>query len=276
MTLEVVVEVAKQRRFARSPARRAAGSQQALLGTQAAEPQPLRDAANGDVSHRCDAARNRDSVFVSKRCGVDPQPSTNSSAARMVVTRYKHGAPPFATSHWLGRAVRHLGSRSAVGVPCHIQRGPSRPTSEDWTAGERRALDAGPPGPTPGSWRPPSRRRHDARQRDGSAASACVLITDDRRSALRSGPRTWSRRGRLLRHVIDSSIERSSFYHVTRNPNCMLLASSAVVMTPAVGFEMLLSGVPKFVWFRRLKISPRNSSRAGPIGNRLVMEKSTR
>ena len=55
----------------------------------------------------------------------------------------------------------------------------------------------------------------------------------------------------------------------------MFLASSAVEMTPAVTLLMFPSGCPKFAWLNRLKISARNSRRAGPIGNRLLAEKST-
>jgi hypothetical protein len=51
-------------------------------------------------------------------------------------------------------------------------------------------------------------------------------------------------------------------------------ASSAVVMKPPSIRDVAVR-VPKFVWFRRLDLA-RNSSRAGPNGNRLVMEKSTR
>src|SRR5205807_3190569 len=72
-------------------------------------------------------------------------------------------------------------------------------------------------------------------------------------------------------------VDRTSplFYHATLNPNCRLRASSAVVMVPTVEFEMFVSGLPKLLWFSRLKISPRNSTRAWPTGNRLLTEKFT-
>src|SRR2546422_4499653 len=55
----------------------------------------------------------------------------------------------------------------------------------------------------------------------------------------------------------------------------MLRPSSALEMTPAVVLEIFVWGLQKFTWFRMLKISARNSTRAGPIGNRLLTEKST-
>ena len=51
--------------------------------------------------------------------------------------------------------------------------------------------------------------------------------------------------------------------------------TSAAVMVPTVAFDMLRSRVPKFAWFRRLKTSQRNSSRALFMGKRLLSEKST-
>src|SRR5262245_52546005 len=72
-----------------------------------------------------------------------------------------------------------------------------------------------------------------------------------------------------------TSIE-STHHHAYLKPNCILRPSSAVVIIPAVGFEMFPSGLPKFVWFSRLDVYQRNSRREVPSGNRLVTEKSTR
>src|SRR5688572_25867333 len=48
-------------------------------------------------------------------------------------------------------------------------------------------------------------------------------------------------------------------------------------MVPAVAFEMLDAGLPKFTVFRRLKTSTRKSTRRlSANGNRLVRDKSTR
>jgi hypothetical protein len=65
-------------------------------------------------------------------------------------------------------------------------------------------------------------------------------------------------------------------YHDTRKPSCMFRPSSAVVIVATVEFEILFCGVPKFVWFKRLKISQRTSSRVRSTSNRLLNEKSTR
>src|SRR5207245_507887 len=74
-----------------------------------------------------------------------------------------------------------------------------------------------------------------------------------------------------LGHVADVILR----YHARRKPNCAFRPSSAVVMVPTVVFDMLASGLPKLLWFRRLKISARNSTRARLIGNRLLTEKLT-
>src|SRR3954471_12614159 len=68
----------------------------------------------------------------------------------------------------------------------------------------------------------------------------------------------------------------SSTYQTKRSPNCVVRPSSALVMVPTVPFEMLKSGVPKFAWLSRLKISNRNSRRALFTGKRLLIDASTR
>src|SRR5262249_60357862 len=86
----------------------------------------------------------------------------------------------------------------------------------------------------------------------------------------------WPPAGMIADSRYESTGCQQQLYQTKRNPNCMVRPSSAVVIVPTVALEMLLSGVPKFAWFSRLKISQRNSTRALLIGNRLLVERSTR
>ena len=112
------------------------------------------------------------------------------------------------------------------------------------------------------------RREH---KREGSRLLAFPAFFETRVSAGDAGRRAtrwdllrarriwWPDSGILTRFVsasfavsavkrdLDRSVIRNSLYQANRRPNCAARPSSAVVMTPAVAFEIFASGLPKLL-----------------------------